>query len=138
MKHLLSGDDSGLLNTWDEICAQVQGDQSVFWDAYEDTVDSVILNELQKLPDLELQALWLQTDVGLAWRDNARGEIDTVVDRPVDGGAPDCEEGRDNESAGTPTSLDDIIPHVSERVYSLAAEWSNRRIRSYLRDDEDC
>ena len=27
----LSGDDSGLKNVWDEICVQVQGEQSSHW-----------------------------------------------------------------------------------------------------------
>ena len=61
MKDLLSGDDSGLRNTWDEVCAQVQGEQSFYGEEYEDTIDSVILSELRKLPEVELRALWLQT-----------------------------------------------------------------------------
>ena len=31
---LLSGDDSGLEATWDEICVQVQDEPSHFWDIY--------------------------------------------------------------------------------------------------------
>jgi hypothetical protein len=34
----LSGDDSGLETVWDEICAQVQTDESVFWNVYDKTV----------------------------------------------------------------------------------------------------
>ena len=29
----MSGDDSGLKNTWDEICVQIQQEESFFWDA---------------------------------------------------------------------------------------------------------
>jgi DNA-binding SARP family transcriptional activator len=32
-----SGDDSGLKTTWDEICAQVQYEQSIDWDAFDQT-----------------------------------------------------------------------------------------------------
>lgn len=38
MHHTLSGDDSELVTTWDEICVQVQYEQSFFWDAYDETV----------------------------------------------------------------------------------------------------
>ncbi|MBI2320562.1 MAG: hypothetical protein HYU88_00290 [Chloroflexi bacterium] len=35
---LQSGEDSGLRNLWDEICVQMQGQQSVFWDLYDHTL----------------------------------------------------------------------------------------------------
>jgi len=34
---LLSGDDSGLKNAWDEICAQLQFEESFSWDVYDET-----------------------------------------------------------------------------------------------------
>jgi hypothetical protein len=46
---LLSGDNSGLRNLWDEICVQIQGEYSIHWDAYENTIDEFIWDELQKL-----------------------------------------------------------------------------------------
>ena len=53
------------------MCVQVQGEQSFFGEEYEDTVDSVILGERRKLPEVALQALWLQTDEGAAWKRTA-------------------------------------------------------------------
>jgi hypothetical protein len=47
--HGLSGDDSGLKNTWDEICVQIQFEQSIFWDAYEYTVTSLVAGYTESL-----------------------------------------------------------------------------------------
>src|SRR6187200_1466408 len=45
---LLSGDDSGLKNTWEEICIQVQGEESIHWDVYSDAIRNFITDELTK------------------------------------------------------------------------------------------
>lgn len=44
---LLSGNDSGLKNVWEEICVQKQGEESHYWDAYEDTINNFIDAEFQ-------------------------------------------------------------------------------------------
>jgi hypothetical protein len=49
---LQSGVDSGLTNTWEEICVQVQGEQSVLWDAYDVTVRQIVSMEVTALPEL--------------------------------------------------------------------------------------
>lgn len=33
-RSVLFGEDSGFETTWDEICVQVQGEQTEYWDAY--------------------------------------------------------------------------------------------------------
>ena len=43
---LLSGDDSGLENTWEEVCSQVQGEESFHWDVYINTIENFIDIEL--------------------------------------------------------------------------------------------
>ena len=45
---LTSGNDSGLKNVWEEVCVQVQGEQSYYWDAYLVTINNFILDELSK------------------------------------------------------------------------------------------
>ncbi len=45
---LLSGDDSGLENVWDEICVQMQGEQSFHWSIYEDLIEKVVYEEMKK------------------------------------------------------------------------------------------
>jgi hypothetical protein len=37
-----SGDDSPLKNIWDEVCVQMQGEQSLMWEAYEDIINRLI------------------------------------------------------------------------------------------------
>jgi hypothetical protein len=64
---LLSGDDSGLANIWDEICAQIQYEESWAWDAYDETVKQVAAEQLKKLSAHEREAIWLQTPQGEDW-----------------------------------------------------------------------
>lgn len=110
MTHLLSGDDSGLKTTWDEICVQVQDEPSFYWDTYDEVVRSVVARNLGELPKHEREALWLQTPEGSDW---------------------DCEDEQDREPY--PVADDDIIEYLtSEYIYAEAREWSNTRIRAFL------
>ncbi len=45
IKLTMSGDDSGLLNVWDEICVQAQYEQSFYW---EDVYKPMIEEEVEK------------------------------------------------------------------------------------------
>src|SRR5688500_13420926 len=69
-----SGDDSGLKNVWEEICVQVQGEESVFWEAYLETIESLILKEVSELDAATKQAIWLQSEQGIDWRYNNEDE----------------------------------------------------------------
>jgi hypothetical protein len=110
MKHTLSGDDSELKTTWDEICAQVQYEESFYWDAYDETVRSYLTGYVAKLPKHEREAIWLQTDAGGDW---------------------DCEEPEDRES--NPVLDDDIVDYLArEYIYVEAGRWSNARIRAFI------
>lgn len=53
MELTLSGDDSELKTTWDEICAQVQYEQSFAWDAYDETVKTLVGGYVSDLPTHE-------------------------------------------------------------------------------------
>lgn len=106
---LLSGGDSGLASTWDEICVQAREGESFYWDAYEETIRAFIQESLKKVSENELQAMWLQTDAGFDWRwdhDEDVGEI--------------------------PWDLHDVVGYVMEELFQLAGRWSNRRIRGFL------
>ena len=48
---LLSSEDSGLKNTWEEICIQVQNDYSFDWKIYSLTIENIIKTELEKEPE---------------------------------------------------------------------------------------
>ncbi|EMS31165.1 hypothetical protein C943_02312 [Mariniradius saccharolyticus AK6] len=52
-KVTLSGQDSGLINVWEEICVQIQGEYSFYWDSYEETVELFLQPYLEKLNQYE-------------------------------------------------------------------------------------
>jgi hypothetical protein len=107
---LLSGDDSGLTSAWEELCVQIQGEHSIHWDAYEETVRQWVVIEVEGLLAHEIDAVWLQTTAGENW--------DT-----------EDEETRDLN----PVLAADIVDYVtSEYIYRQAGDWANRRIRQYL------
>jgi hypothetical protein len=110
LKVTLSGGDSGLKTTWDEICAQVQYEESHFWDAYDETVRDIVRGFITELPIHEQEAIWLQTKAGINWG------IEEPEDRDV---YPICD--------------DDIVEYLTrEFVYAEAGRWSNSRIRAFI------
>lgn len=111
MRQTLSGDDSELKTTWDEICAQVQGGESLFWDAYESAMNNALVWDVSQLPRHEKQALWLQSPEGEDW---------------------DCQDD-ERKSGEPPVSEDDIVRYlVHEHLLAEAGRWSNPRIRAFL------
>lgn len=106
----LSGDDSMLANVWDEICAQVQYEESLAWDVYLETVTAMLSGEVDGLAAHEREALWLQTEQGSDW---------------------DCEDEDDRDPY--PVDLDEIVEYLlHDYVLAEAGSWSNARIRAYL------
>lgn len=110
MRHLLSGEDSELTSTWDEICVQVQGEESHFWGAYEHAIHDALALDVSSLPEHAQQALWLLTPEGEAW-----------------------EVHHGDAGANPPVSHEDIV-HFLTRGYVLpeAGRWTNKRIRAFL------
>lgn len=107
---LLSGDDSGLTNAWDEICVQVQGEESFSWEAYDLTVRQTVSAEVTELVPHEREAIWLQTPTGEDW--DAENEVSRKE---------------------YPVAEDEIVEYVTTQyVYSAAGDWGNKRIRKYL------
>jgi hypothetical protein len=110
MKSDLSGEGSGLANVWNEICVQVQHEESLAWDVYDPTAHAVVDALVVELLPHEQAALWLQTDQGIEWDS----------DDPA-------------ERATTPVTTDDIAAYLlRDYIYAAAANWSNVRIRAYL------
>lgn len=113
-KFTLSGDDSPLTNIWDEICVQIQSEESVSWDVYEETVQAIAEGFVEELPPHEREAIWLQTDEGID-------------------GAYEDEEDREPTA---PVFNEDIVSYfLREYLYPTAGSWSNPRIRAYLGSD---
>ena len=111
MTEILSGDGSCLENIWEEVCVQVQSEQSFFWDAYDDTVRSLVSAYIEKLPYHEKSALWFQTDDGWDW----------LYDQ-------------DEKSDEKPPVFDhDIVQYIVQKyIYDEAGAWSSNSIDSYL------
>lgn len=105
----LSGDESELKTTWDEICVQVQYQESFYWEAYEETARSIISACVEELEEFEIQAIWLQTERGANWVETENG-----------GYSP------------PPIIMDEIDNYILRELYGAAADWSNTRIRAYL------
>jgi hypothetical protein len=112
---LQSGDDSGLESIWDEICVQVQGEESFMWeDAYIPTILQYIRDYIDRLDDYARSAIWYQTDHG--WEYVYEFDNKEEQERILNTCLPD----------------EDIAYHILHQVLSLAGTWSNPRIRAYL------
>lgn len=106
----MAGDDSELKTIWDEICAQVQLEESVCWDTYDETVRTLVADLVADLPQHEKEAAWLQTEEGndWEWEDESQRETHPVLES-------------------------DIVEHiVTHHIYTRAGEWTNARLRAYL------
>lgn len=100
----LSG-DSGLTNVWEEICAQVQGEASAYWAAYQDAIEGLLHTCLESLDRDAQLALWAVTDVG--W--------DYIYDHHAD---PDG-------SASVALNTGDIVSMLASDVLSAAADYES-------------
>lgn len=106
-----SGEDTPLKNVWDEICVQVQGEESIFYSYYLDAARRYIYYEVEKLDECIKKAIWIQTDQYFDWQDD------------------------DNKHEALIYSEDDIIEYILHHfVLRKAEEWTNKRIESYLWD----
>lgn len=91
-RHTLSGEDSGLGNTWAEICVQVIGGESFFWEAYEAAMRDAVLQHLAELPKRDRVSMWLCTEAGWDWHwdiehglaDGPPMNSEAIEDAPVD------------------------------------------------------
>ena len=114
---MLSGDDSGLKNVWEEICVQVQDEQSFFWDTYVETMESLLSGYVELLDRDARLALWAVTDEGWAY----------IYDHHADdGGVEDA-----------PVVEDEIVAKLKDELLSAAASYSNHRITKFLQRHED-
>jgi hypothetical protein len=88
-----------LKNCWDELCVQIQGERSVFWEAYEEDLYRLLHIEAEKLHPLELRAVWLQTSAGSEWA-----------------------FATSNDGRALVYDLNDVVEYLLAAVYSEAAD----------------
>ena len=110
MDAALSGDHSGLSTCWEEICVQVQYEESIDWDTYVETVKPFVEVEVEDMPPWHREAVWLQTDANDEW------------------------EGDDEQTREPyPVCNSDIVDYLlNNYVWPEAGRWSNERITRYL------
>jgi hypothetical protein len=113
-KDLLPGVKGGLKSAWDEVCVQVQKQESALSHMHVVTLRGLIARDVEKLTTPELQALWLQTHQGEDWW-------------------TDLDESWD----GVPYEVDDIVDHILDQVIAMAASWSNKRIAAHVAGSPD-
>jgi|JI9StandDraft_2_1071091.scaffolds.fasta_scaffold104463_2 hypothetical protein len=105
--YLLSG-DSGLKNVWEEICIQVQSENSNHWDVYQDTINKFIKEELDGMPKSVIELICYMGSV-------SHSEI------PEEDDGPSIQHG---------------IEELSDALLAKAGSYSNSTIRKYLDGDE--
>lgn len=105
-----SGEDTILKNVWEEICVQVQGEQSFTWEAYLECIRKIVSDEL-KLCSVQIeQAIWLQTQEGMDW---------------------ECDN--EDEEATVAYFDDDMIEYLlHDYILTSAADWTSNTIERYL------
>ena len=64
---LLSGDDSGFVNLWEEFAVQITGEHSYFFNLYEDHVQNICMATAEKLSKFELAVLAFFTSTYIDW-----------------------------------------------------------------------
>jgi hypothetical protein len=93
-----SGADTHYKNVWQEYVAQVQGEEGIFYDLYEQEIERLCLYVLKRLPRSELQLLWFGSDAYINW------ELD------------------DDQYPADDELLQAIIDELRSRVWKIAAD----------------
>jgi hypothetical protein len=121
--NLLSGEDSGLTNTWDEICVQAQHEESFYWDTYIEVIETLLDAKVDALTPEKSQLLWLATDAGVDWECRDKDETDDDV---------------------PPVWDQEIVEYLKSELISRACDNENEDITRYLYrcygsdEDYDC
>lgn len=121
-RHVLLGDDSGLETTWDEICVQVQGEGSFFWEAYECAMRDAVLGALQFIDKTAQETLWLHTDEGRDLRYDLEADEEDGLTSQAGYEQPDIPV--DDEAIARSIIANHLIP--------LAINYRNSRIEMFL------
>jgi hypothetical protein len=116
MEASLSG-DSDLKNAWEEVCAQVQGEESADWSTFEDTIKDQLYSIVERLDRGAQLALWAVTDEG--W--------DYIYVHHAD------QDG----AAGVPLNTGDIVTQLMDQVLSAAADYESPSLYRYIWGEND-
>ncbi len=84
MPDSLSGNDTDLRTVWDHVCVQMQGQHSIFWDAYENVLRQLIEAQLYKLSENLRKLIWFESNAGTSREDDAEYNEQDVIDHILD------------------------------------------------------
>lgn len=112
---MFSGDDSPLLNLWDEICFQQQAGESFYWFAYQEVIDQIVLERIHLLDHAARLTLWIQTDEGFDW----------LYDQE------DSESENKTAPKDAPISTEAILTYMRGLLLRKAADEDNERVNNY-------
>lgn len=114
----LAGDDACLKSVWEEICAQVQGEESPEWDVYIQTIETIIAAAAEVIQPEEKCALWLYTDAGDRWLDDnlptGISQIESLV-----------------------FNIEDIANELTSHVLSAASDYETPSLYRFLHGEDD-
>lgn len=109
--------DSGLINLWEEICAQVHGEEFWDWDDYDESIDGLIEPHVAKLGWDQQLVLWLKTDEGWSWA---------------------YDHGNDDDGVkGIALNTDAIVEYLRIQLLEDASVFTSRRLERFLWSEED-
>lgn len=124
---ILSGDDSDLRNTWEEICVQVRGGRTLFWDAYECAMRDAVLGTLLLFDRSVIENLWLHTDEGWDLIYDLRKDLETGASKKATYSIPDIPV--DDNAIAREIITNYLLP--------MAEDYSNPRIETFLYPGSD-
>lgn len=115
-QEMLSG-ESGLKNVWEEVCVQVQDEQSFFWETYVETMEGLLAGFVELLDANARLALWTLTESGRDYIDEHQADDGAALDIPVD--------------------AVEIVAMLMDGLLSAAANHESRSISRFLQRHED-
>jgi len=108
-----------LKSLWDDVCYQIQKEQSFYWSHYDDMVFSNVLSLLEELEDYEVNAIGLQSD--------------EVYYQLFELESENIERDSQYQAVNLSCYLHDITRYiVVEYVYKQADGWRNDSLRQAL------
>jgi hypothetical protein len=125
----LPGDDRNLKNVWEEICVQVQGDESLAWHDYVDVIETILVPAVAALEPAEKELVWLETDAGRDWKDQYDECAENDRDPDISGNA---HGGGRVTWRSLPVDAGEIANFLKDRLLAEAEDFANENIRRYL------
>lgn len=118
---LTSGDDTCLENNWEEYCVQVQDEESIAWDDYQDHIEMLLRGYFEELPEMKQLTLWLYCDAGIDWYFDENRAQDVIT-------------------GDVPVNFDECLRELMSAINELGIDYNNENIERYLdrfKEDEE-